>query len=37
LLIAAAAARATVAAARSLYGNATANVFHGAFEDRGIL
>jgi zinc metalloprotease ZmpB len=31
------AARATVAAAQSLYGNGTANSVRGAFEDRGIL
>ena len=28
---------ATVAAARNLYGNSTANAVRGAFEDRGIL
>ena len=32
-----AAAMATVAAARNLYGNSTANAVRGAFEDRGIL
>jgi Zn-dependent metalloprotease len=31
------AAGATVAAAQSLYGNATANAVRGAFEDRGII
>jgi len=31
------AARATVAAARTLYGNGTSNTVRGAFQDRGIL